>query len=97
MSTFKSVVFNSHTVHNPDCDIIEGHLDVDTMITYGVYVKGDKTGSEFMEYYSGENYVHGSKKKSFSRVYHDLEKIPTKYKNKLRELKTIYEVGYKNK
>lgn len=97
MSTFKSVVFNSHKVHNPSCDILGGRLDEDIMITYCVYVKGPKTGSELMEYYSGENYVLGSNKRSFSKVYHDVEKIPAKYKAFWQELKAIYEADYKSK
>ena len=31
--------FNPHTVHNPSCDILEGHIDEDKFITYGIYVE----------------------------------------------------------
>jgi hypothetical protein len=96
MSTFRKLVFNSHKNHNPQCDILEGHLDVDTMITYGIYENGPKKGLEFMEYYSGKNYVCSSNKKSHSR-YFSVEKIPAKYKKQWCELKDIYEIEYKNK
>jgi len=32
------ITFNSHTNHNPDCDIVCYQLDKDTTVTYGVYV-----------------------------------------------------------
>lgn len=34
----EKVKFNSHTVHNPSCDIVEYRIDNDTFITYGVYL-----------------------------------------------------------
>jgi hypothetical protein len=90
--------FNSHKNHNPYCDILQGHLDKDTFITYGIYIKDDgtrrKAGDEFMEYYTGENYNVGSSKKSNSRVY-SVDKIPAKYKAAWEELKAKYESEYK--
>ena len=94
---FLDYQFNSHKNHNPSCDILEGHLDSDTYITYGIYVKDDgsrKVGDEFMEYYTGENYKVGSSKKSNSRVYGP-DKIPAKYKATWEELKSKYENEYK--
>ena len=73
--------FNSHKNHNPVVDILEGHLNRDTMITYGIYIKDDgskKKGDEFMELYTGSNYMSGSSKKSNSR-YYEPSKIPVKY------------------
>jgi hypothetical protein len=89
--------FNSHKNHNPDCDILQGHLDSDTFITYGIYVKDSgsrKVGDEFMEYYTGENYNVGSSKKSNSRVYGP-DAIPAKYQAAWNELKSKYENEYK--
>jgi len=94
---FISFKFNSHKNHNPCCDILEGHLDKDTFITYGIYIKDDgskKKGDEFMEYYTGENYKVGSTKKSNSKAY-TVDKIPSKYKAAWEELKSKYEAEYK--
>lgn len=95
---FINFKFNSHKNHNPYCDILEGHLDKDTYITYGIYVKDSsaewKKGDEFMEYYTGENYKVGSNKKSSSRLY-AIDKIPAKYKAAWEELKAKYEKEYK--
>jgi hypothetical protein len=89
--------FNSHKVHNPACDIIEGHLDKDTYICYGIYVKDSgskKAGQEFMEYYTGENYKLGSLKRSNAR-YYEPDTIPAKYLAAWNELKSKYENEYK--
>jgi hypothetical protein len=82
--------FNSHKVHNPDCDILEGHIDEDTTLTYGVYVKGPKKGQEFCEYYSGENYCVRSKKRSYSRMWSPVN-IPVKYFTLWQLLRSTYE------
>lgn len=91
---FISFKFNSHKNHNPSADILEGHINSDSFITYGIYVNGPKKGNEFMEYYTGENYKVGSSKKSNSRVYGP-DKIPAKYKAAWEELKAKYEAEYK--
>lgn len=91
----KGIKFNSHTVHS-DCDILEGHLDEDRFITYGIYVKGPKKGQEFMEYYCGWNYNIGSKKRSNSRVYTRPENVPKKYVLAYQTLRSTYERLYKN-
>ena len=94
---FINFKFNSHKDHNPCCDILEGHLDGDTFITYGIYVKDDgsrKVGDEFMEQYTGSNYKVGSSKRSNSRIY-EPSKIPAKYKAAWEELKAKYEKEYK--
>lgn len=100
-NSFSKLKFNSHTWHNNECDILEGHLDSDSFITYGIYVKDSasgkrKAGDEFMEYYKGSNYVVGSKERPHSRVF-GVENIPAKYKAKWNELKAIYEEKYKGK
>jgi hypothetical protein len=92
---FKNVKFNSHKNHNPSADIIEGHIDGDTFITYGIYVNGPKKGEEFMEIYTGENYKVGSTKRSHSRIYSP-DKIPSKYKSMWTDLKDTYESDYVN-
>jgi hypothetical protein len=86
--------FNSHNDHNPVCDILEGHLDRDKMITYGIYVKGPNTGQEFMEYYSGPNYKPESAGKRSSSNYFAPDKIPAKYQNMWNELRNIYQTEY---
>jgi hypothetical protein len=87
--------FNSHTDHNPECDILEGHLDRDTLITYGIYVKGPNTGKEFMEYYSGPNYKPEAVKKSSASRYYETDKIPTKYRKMWEDLRNVYQTDYK--
>lgn len=93
---FKNVKFNSHKNHNPSADILQGHLDDDTFITYGIYVKdssGKSKGDEFMEIYTGSNYNPDSTKRSHSRVYSP-DKIPSKYKSAWNDLKKEYETKY---
>jgi hypothetical protein len=90
---FYDLFFNSHIDHNPECDILEGHLDKDSLITYGIYVKGPKEGLEFMEYYSGSNYKPTSDKRSNSKLFM-VDKIPAKYKAMWEDLKKIYENEY---
>lgn len=95
MKKFVKVEFNSHENHNPSCDILCGYIDKDSFITYGVYVteyNGIKKGSEFMEYYSGENYVFGSTKKSNSRMFkiYEGQEIPEKYREAWLKLKRMY-------
>lgn len=86
----KGCTFHSHKNHNPDCDILVGHIDDDTSLTYGIYVKGEKTGQEFCEYYSGENYNVRSKKRSYSRCW-SVADIPVKYKRLWTLLRSSYQ------
>lgn len=90
--------FNSHKVHNPDCDILESRIDNDTFITYGIYVKPAfhkhrnkdlPVGTEFCEVYTGENYNVGSKKRSNSRMYY-ADEIPAKYKSMWNDARSHY-------
>ena len=90
---FYDLFFNSHVDHNPECDILEGHLDKDSLITYGIYIKGPKEGLEFMEYYSGSNYKPTSDKRSNSKLFM-VDKIPAKYKAMWEDLKKIYQNEY---
>lgn len=87
---FKGANYHSHRNHNPDCDILEGYLDQDSLITYGVYIRGPKKGQEFCEYYRGENYRMLSKKRSYSRCWKPTN-IPVKYKDLWQLLRSIYE------
>ena len=87
---FKGTIFRSHKNHNPHCDILEGILDEDSLITYGVYVNGPEKGQEFCEYYRGENYRLGSKKRSYSRCWKPVN-IPIKYFTRWQLLRSIYE------
>lgn len=83
---FDRVALNSNLWHNSNCDILEGHLNKDTFITYGVNIK-DHT--EFMEYYTGANYKPGSTCRSYSRHY-EAAKIPAAYIEQWAELKAKY-------
>lgn len=87
---FKGTNYHSHRNHNPDCDILEGYLDLDSLITYGVYIRGSKKGQEFCEYYRGENYRMHSKKRSYSRCWKPTN-IPVKYFTLWQLLRSIYE------
>ena len=90
-SPFKRLSYNHHSVHNPNCDILEGHLNDDSMLTYGKYVSGPDKGKAFVEYYSGENYCVKSKLRSYSRCWHSLDRVPKKYKQLIIILQTIHE------
>jgi hypothetical protein len=95
----KRIKFNSHTVHNPSCDIVEYKIDNDTFITYGVYVtkfKDIQPGEEFMEIYVGENYNVGSKKRSYSRMYYASE-IPGTWKDTWKMIRKYYQSNLTNK
>ena len=73
---------------NSECYILQGQIDDDLHITYGVYINGSRVGEEFMEYYRGENYNTKSMAVSSSRHYTS-DKIPTKWRlewETLREL-----------
>ena len=69
------------------CIALQTKIDTDTMVTMGV----DEVGF-FSEVYTGENYVVGSKKRSYSRVYRAdtapglLMAAPQKYLKTLRIL-----------
>jgi hypothetical protein len=86
----RGTTFHSHENHNPDCDIIVGHIDADTDLTYGIYVKGPKKGEEFCEYYSGENYCPESRKRSYSKLWKPVN-IPIKYYTRWQLLRSIYQ------
>jgi hypothetical protein len=91
---FNKVVFHSHKKHNPTCDIVCGYIGDTLCITYGVYMIGDK--HEFMETYSGRNYIVGSKTRSYSRVWHlPGQTIPKKWAEDWEYLKSVYEKQYK--
>lgn len=91
---FTKIVFNSHKVHNPYCDILCGYIDNNTYITYYSYVATPQI--EGMEYYSGENYGGLEGTRSFSRQY-KVNEIPAKYKALWGELKQKYWSEYKGK
>lgn len=80
---FTKVKYNPHYLHNPHCNIIEGHLDADSFLTYGEYVTDANV--KFVEYYSGENYVVGSKKPSYSRCWLTVD-VPKKFAAQVAEL-----------
>jgi hypothetical protein len=88
---FKKVKFNSHKNHNPQYDILEGHFQDGSFITYAIKIDGSE---ESMEYYKGENY--GSSGKSYSRHF-SADKIPQKFKKYWEELKNIYNEKYAEK
>jgi len=105
MNSIETTTIQFHT-GNPDCNIISAHINNDTTITYGVYIKPTlhliqgqdpavripkniQTGQEFMEVYTGENYVTTSNKRSYSRLYYS-DAIPAKYKQAWQQLKDHY-------
>lgn len=91
----KDVKFISHTEQNPEVDFLQGNIDNDSFMSYFINVSGSRKGEEGMEYYKGENYVSGSKEKSYSKVYSEKD-IPSKYKKAWNELKREYESKYKD-
>lgn len=94
--TFLEIQFRSHKKHNPDFNIIEGRLDKDTIICYTRRVKFDTSKGEaeqpieMLEVYRGGNYVIGSTKSNYSRVYTKQEEYPQKYLDAWLELKSLY-------
>jgi len=80
------ITYRPHTSHNPFCDIVEGQIDTDTMITF---YKVLESGLQGCEVYIGENYNVGSKKKSRSWNY-DTSTIPKKYYENWVKLKDYY-------
>jgi len=86
-STHPSIKLHRLEHHNPDCMIVQETLDNDTMVCVSITLN---TRVPLFEYYSGENYVPSSKKRSCSRVWYK-EGIPSKFQNKYKELKTICE------
>lgn len=85
--TENRLTFNSHKVHNPNCDILELKISKDAYITYYIDIN---TRVEGMEYYSGSNYVVGSSLKSHSNNYPP-NLIPKKYRSVWHALKYHYE------
>ena len=63
-------------------------IDRDTELIYSTLIDKGKR-SEGVEIYTGENYVVGSKARSYSRQY-TLSKLPEKYKKIVAELKNVH-------
>jgi hypothetical protein len=97
MIPFKRIAFNSHKMHNPSADIVEGYFEDGSLMTYYIGIKGKNTGIEGMEYYTGTNYAlpgtPASKKPSFSRQF-SVNKIPKKFKDNWEYLKKTYNEKY---
>lgn len=72
----------------------QGFIDKDSFITYGYYFEGCNKGSEFMEYYHGENYVVDSKAKSYSRMFPKVDEIPLKFRKLWGKLKQFAQKEY---
>jgi len=81
--------YNPKEAHNPTTDILEMHLDRDCFITY-------VASTEHMEYYSGYNYINGSKLPNYYRVYAP-DKIPKKYQAYYAKCKELYHSTFKDK
>jgi hypothetical protein len=81
----------SHKNHNPYCDIIESRIDIDSYITYGIYVNGPKIGDEFFEYYRGSNYNVGSKLSSYSLHKGGEDNVPKAHKNRWNAAREYYQ------
>lgn len=92
-----NVTLNAAENHNSDCDILQAQISPDEMITY-IHTVNTVTAaivgaSRGMEYYRGENYVKGSNKRSYSRMYQRAA-IPKKYRAAWDELKYLYSHVY---
>lgn len=59
--------------HNPECNIIEIHLNRDEYLAYRESLDPKKPAS--IEYYRGKNYCSASTKRSYSR-YYEFSKAP---------------------
>jgi len=77
-----SLKLNRPEDHNPDCMIVEHNISNDVKLAVSITLK---TKVPLFEYYSGENYMPKSKKKSYSRVY-SRNNIPATYKTQFRNL-----------
>lgn len=78
---------------NPECFILQGQIDRDSAITYGIYIRGIYVGDEFMEFYKGPNYVEGAKSKNYSQHFKAAE-IPNIWKKVWTDLKEIAQRDY---
>jgi hypothetical protein len=87
--------FHSAETHNPDCDIT-CMTDHGQQFCYGIYIKGDKAGQEFFEWYKGPNYVPGSSKKNWSKHYAGVTKIPAHKADHFSILKEYYKKHFFN-
>jgi hypothetical protein len=82
------VTIKSPEFHNPDYVIAESKIDADTLICASRCIK---TGNFVYEVYSGENYVVGSTKRSYSRSYKEFRKLPGKYQLDMNLLEGVAE------
>lgn len=94
MSNFLNITFHPHTLHNPGCDILQGQIDQDCIITYVKYVKGESAGKEALEMYRGANYVPGSTRRNYSKHLVGRNIKNSEYYELWKELKLEYENKY---
>jgi hypothetical protein len=93
MSSLIQYEFLPAETHNPDCDITSITVMQQEQFCYGVYIKGDKAGQEFLEWYKGPNYVPGSSKRNWSKHYN---KIPSHKTEVFNDLKEYYKKHFFN-
>ena len=91
MKKFSKIVVRNPENHNPDYLIIEGTFvkenGENAQLTYYEKIGAPELWGN--EYYSGENYIVGSKENSYSRNYVRGNGLPKKFKEMAEELKTI--------
>jgi len=77
--------------HNPDYTIVQGTFvkenGEEAQLTH--YAKIGAPEMWGNEYYSGENYIVGSKEKSYSRNYVRGNGLPKKYREMAKELNIV--------
>lgn len=95
---FIQTVLRPHQQHNPDCNIIEGHLNQDAYLCYGEYINNPRV--KFVEYYSGKNYKLGSGKRSHSRRWvlsetDPFSSVPKVWREAAQQLQKLHTQNFK--
>lgn len=81
---------NVHGEEPSDYKIVCKKVLIDGKMTMVCYHETNDKTKKGVEVYSGENYIVGSKEKSYSRVY-PIDKVPSKYNKIVSELKEEHE------
>jgi len=113
MLNTEKIKFNSHTVHNPNCDIVEYKIDNDMFITYGVYVKpavhrislGDPNVTTLKDIQPGEEFMemyvgenyNTGSKKRSYSRMYYASEIPVKWQDAWKMIREYYQSNLTNK
>lgn len=94
----KKIIFLPNTATN-EADRLQAMINPDAFVIYGRHDKeiADYRGDSYFyfEYYAGENYVPGSKKKSFSRFYEE-KIVPARWRPEFDYLKSLMDIFEEN-